>query len=109
MRSRQRKELCMDRETELYKLKRDCSELKEMLAVIEINDTKYLLCRVEIEICFEYTCLKNNNVDNYIECSPVLRRGVLVVNDFEIERLKSVSYPHLDVYKRQAHHQIGNI
>ena len=30
----------------------------------------------------------NNNVDNYIECLPVLRRGVFVVDDSEIERLK---------------------
>ena len=35
-------ELCVDREIELYKLKRDYNELKEMLEVIEINDRKYL-------------------------------------------------------------------
>ena len=39
--------------------------------------------------CYEDSAeINNNNIDNYIECSPVLRRGVLVVNDCEIERLK---------------------
>ena len=32
------RQLCVDREIELYKLKRNCNELKEMLEVIEIND-----------------------------------------------------------------------
>ena len=31
---------------------------------------------------------KVSNHDNYIECLPVLRRGVLVVNDVDIEKLK---------------------
>ena len=36
-------ELCVDREIELYKLKRNYNELKEMLEVVQINDMKYLL------------------------------------------------------------------
>ena len=42
------RELCIDREIELYKLKRNYNELKEMLEVVKRNDMKYLPCRVAV-------------------------------------------------------------
>ena len=56
------RELCVDREIELYKLQRNYNELKEMLAVIKINDMKYLLYKIENENYFDDTCLNNNNL-----------------------------------------------
>ena len=50
-------EWCIDRETELYNLKRDYNELKEML-----NNMKYLPVKIESEDCCEDTCLNNNKV-----------------------------------------------
>ena len=39
--------------------------------------------------CYEDSAeINNNNVDNYIECLPVHRRGVLIIDDFKMERLK---------------------
>ena len=61
------RELCVDREIELYKLKRDYNELKEMLGVIEINDMKYLPVKIESENYFDDTCLNNNNNLTYDE------------------------------------------
>ena len=82
-------ELCVDREIELYKLKRNYEELKEMLGVVKINDMKYLPVNIEIENCFDDTCLNNNNLPS-------------VVMNEKITDLISVSYTHLDVYKRQV-------
>ena len=50
-------ELCVDKEIELYKLKRNHNELKEML-----NDLKYLPVKIESEDYFDHTCLNNNNL-----------------------------------------------
>ena len=82
-------ELCVAREIELYKLKRDYNELKEMLEVIEINDMKYLLYKIESENYFDDTCLNNNNLPYDEKITD------LILN------VTTVSYTHLDVYKRQ--------
>ena len=56
------RELCVDKETELYELQRNYDELKETLGVVKLNDMKYLPVKIESENCFNYTCLNNNNL-----------------------------------------------
>ena len=87
-----------EREIILFDVVRSYEELLEKIEREKVSNIVDLPC-------YEDSAeINDDNVDNYIECLPVFRRGVLVVNDFEIERLKysrAVSYTHLDVYKRQ--------
>ena len=69
-------EWCSERETELYKVKRDYNELKEML-----NDLKYLPVKIESENCFDDTCLNNNNLP-YDEKLIDLIRNIITNGDW---------------------------
>ena len=70
-----------EREIILFDVVRSYEELLEKIKREKVSNIVDLPC-------YEDNTERNNNNDDYIECLPELRRGVLVVNDFEIERLK---------------------
>ena len=47
------RELCIDREIELFQLKRNYKELKERLELKEIDDIQYLPCKIEMDNYFD--------------------------------------------------------
>ena len=88
---------------ELFKLKRGYRELVGMLDIERVDDIEFLPCDVVS------AARGDNNVDDL----PVYKVGLLVVDDYYNEEIikdlivtdktkgESVSYTHLDVYKRQ--------
>ena len=63
--------------------------------MVKINDIKYLPCKIEIDNYFEDTCINNNNLPDVL---------MSIVNEYDekMNCCRTVSYTHLDVYKRQV-------
>ena len=60
------RELCIEREIELYKLKRNYNELRERLEGVKINNIKYLPVEREIENYFDTIFVNDNDLPDVI-------------------------------------------
>ena len=56
--------MCVDREIELYQLKRNYRELIERLEVEKINNMKYLPCEIKIDDYFDDTVVNDKHLPN---------------------------------------------
>ena len=79
------RELCVDKEIELYKLQRNYNELKEML-----NDMKYLLVKRESEDYFDGTVLNNNNLPYVVMNDKITDWTMNIITDGDLTNVPNV-------------------